>query len=288
MANDQPPEDPRTTTPRPERKPLGSHPGWVLVGIAVAIVVGAVTTWATLHASQQAIPSPTTPPSTFRAPNTPSAMSSPSAASSKSPAPSIRPQTSNLATVLSNPLDPGPIESSGSDTSGATASSVAQSPKAPTTIAASKPAPKYLTDLDYTTYSGDGVFAGPGISPGLVLMDGKKYPKSLTLSICDPGNASRIVVVLPSPGYTRLTGYVGYADNSFNKSGVTARIASFTTPLPQDKIPSDTPGVLDEIPLKSTPQKIDETLDPSVTALALLPDQYACSTTIAWADLMVS
>ena len=148
-----------------------------------------------------------------------------------------------------------------------------------TTTAAATARPHYLVDLE-TTLPEDGFS-----KTGSVLVAGKEYKKSITVHPCI---GTTVTVYLP-PGMTRVSGIVGFSDDSSSRpteeSGHRYRATiEATSDEPTDSARWTT------IDLLAVPQRgflsFDEELPPGTKALHLSADQ-ACSTDVAWGNPVV-
>jgi hypothetical protein len=147
---------------------------------------------------------------------------------------------------------------------------------------------KYLTDLSPSI--------GSSVQTGFAKIVGKDYKHSFIAQLCFGDSQGTVTVNVP-PGVKNLKGVVGYEDGSFAKEDTGSN-----RPLNGMRVESttDAPGLddeakqwvrLDELSLTGGGHAVTpftETLPEGTTTVRLRPDGYACSTTVAWGDPLIS
>jgi hypothetical protein len=143
-------------------------------------------------------------------------------------------------------------------------------------------APKYVVDLEPQL--------GNSVQAGFVTMAGKPYKKSLRASLCFGAGQGSIVVEVPQ-GYTKFKGVVGFVDSSSGKPDTSTSSVLHGMQIEVTTDPAEvgerTWTRLDNLRLFGEGRKVTsfaEDLPPGTVAIRLAPDGYACSTTIAWGD----
>jgi len=198
--------------------------------------------------------------------------------------------TAILAPVFTFALDSGPQAVGGvsspsatspntpTTSSQATTPTPSPQPSSPVSPSPTLPERSFLTQMDI---SAGGPFqggVGDNINLGLAVIAGKKYEYSFRESICIN---TPIVVSIPQ-GYTKLSGTAGYADDSFNKQGVTLQIETTTDDPQSDQAVWSR---IDLISLKPNRGVLFSDQLPSGTqGIRLSSVAYACSTEIVWGD----
>lgn len=173
--------------------------------------------------------------------------------------PTTNPTTAPASATTTQPTDP----------------TISPSPPVP------RPSPAYLTELDYSTAGKDRY-----VQAGLASIAGKRYKKSFRASQC---LSPKIVVMLP-PGFSHLSGVVGYDDESSLKTGnYKVQIEETSDADPAD--PNAEFTRLDVLTIPAGGRRavpFEEQLSSDTIGIRLSAVKHACSTTIAWGDPKVS
>jgi hypothetical protein len=142
-----------------------------------------------------------------------------------------------------------------------------------TTPTTRNPIPRYLFDLDYTL--------DDDVQAGVVSIGGKQYRKSFRDRPCV---SDGFLVSLP-PGMSRVTGVVGFTDDSqFTDTGVQVTIESTTDPLDDN---AEWTLIAQLTLSQRRGASFSEALPSGVQALRLSSPGSFCSGRIAWGDPLV-